>query len=165
MQSQPHPTIMGEKHDKSARAKNKKRCVSATQHGVRYNADGSARKKFSNRTMMNELMSVLMGKHDLQSRENDNFPMNFSSISFKYRRLGVNAKANNYAFADDAYSQISATPKSVFDSGVSRRRCNRTVSSRPRTMVASKFQLTRKTEVEDRPQLPDLDSNVISLDH
>jgi len=52
---------------------------------------------------MNELMSVLMGNHDLQGRD-DNFPLEFSGISFNYRKLGVNARANNYAFADDCYS-------------------------------------------------------------
>ena len=30
------------------------------------------------------------------------------NIKFKYRKLGVNAQANNYAFANDCYSQWTA---------------------------------------------------------
>ena len=33
------------------------------------------------------------------------------NIKFKYRKLGVNAQANNYAFADDCYSQWTVSPK------------------------------------------------------
>ena len=62
--------------------------------------------------MMNDLMTVLMGKHDVVGRD-DNFPSAFNSISFKYRQLGVNAEANNYAFANECYSQWTMmTPNS-----------------------------------------------------
>ena len=51
--------------------------------------------------MLNKLMTVLVG-NNMEQDENKSNKM--SKIRFKYRQLGVNAKANNYAFAEDCYT-------------------------------------------------------------
>ena len=42
-----------------------------------------------------------------------------SKIKFKYRKLGVQAEANHYAFADDCYSQSLISPKVSLSVGLS----------------------------------------------
>lgn len=58
---------------------------------------------------MNELMTALVAENSEEDQLKK--PKAMVSVKFKYRKLGVNAQANNYAFADDCYSQWTVSPK------------------------------------------------------
>lgn len=54
-----------------------------------------------------------------------------TGVTVKYRQLGVNAQANNYAFAEDCYSQWTVSPQFSTSGGkVLSRRANRPLSSK-----------------------------------
>ena len=56
-------------------------------------------------------MTALVSQNSEQEQNHLKKPSQMVNIKFKYRKLGVNAQANNYAFADDCYSQWTVSPK------------------------------------------------------
>ena len=81
-------------------------------------SNASTQHRFSRRPMLNKLMNAIASNAHLrdeklkEKRSNMQFSQlseeqNLTQIAFMYRQLGVNAKANNYAFAEDCYSQTT----------------------------------------------------------
>ena len=58
--------------------------------------------------LMNALQNKAVGKDE--KGNNDEAKDKIVNIKFTYRHLGVNAQANNYAFAEDCYSQWTVSP-------------------------------------------------------
>ena len=56
-------------------------------------------------------MTALVAQNSEQGERQK--PSQMVNIKFKYRKLGVNAQANNYAFAKDCYSQWTVSPKII----------------------------------------------------
>ena len=69
------------------------RCISART------SSSGGNHKYSRRPMLNKLMHAIA---------NDTSTNN---IRFKFRNLGVDAGANQYAFAQDCYSQMTTSPR------------------------------------------------------
>lgn len=80
------------------------RCKSANMKMLKSQSSKTSH-NFSRRPMLDQLMKTLAANNGEQSEA-------FHKIKFKYRDLGVNAEANNYAFANDCYSQCNVTPMS-----------------------------------------------------
>ena len=70
--------------------------------------------------MLNKLMTALVTQHSEQGEKQK--PQQMVNIKFKYRKLGVNAQANNYAFANDCYSQWTAVSPNFITQQVSENR-------------------------------------------
>ena len=124
--------------------------------------------KFSRRPMLNKLMKTLVEKTN-NSDIDDKKSFKMSSLQFKYRKIGVNANAHNYAFADDCYSQsVSPAVNSIPSEYLKQQRSVKR-GFRPRTSTFSRTSNKKKIELRVEltdPQLLEKDhSDIISINN